>query len=363
MVLRSICLDFLAEGRWAEAFIQCRKHKIDFNLLVDFDPQRFLGEGVRDFVKQINSNDHFFLVSSSLRPKDVTKELYPITSSWKRLTGKDNLMCSRYHLVISTCINCWVISVDVSKINQVCELMVLEFTHKQVQWEHINSILMAFVCKKSPDYKSALQILSKMKAQDGKVLDDAVKYIIFLSDANELYNFALSVYDLSLVILTAQHSQKDPKEYLPFLQSLRDLEPEMRKFKIDDQLGNYSLAVRHLSAAGEDQFDAVLNYTTLHSLYAEALDMYSGNSAKTKVDRVRQIWTRVEDIMIIALAYCGLLEELAIHKNLLISSRAAPSADAYAAMIQHAHEATDNASAALARTSNIELHPIHFYAT
>ncbi|MBW0486571.1 hypothetical protein O181_026286 [Austropuccinia psidii MF-1] len=130
-----------------------------------------------------------------------------------------------------------------------------------------------------------------MKAQDGKVLDDAVKYIIFLSDVNELYNFALSMYDLSLVILIAQHSQKDPKEYLPFLQSLRDLEPEMRKFKIDDQLGNYSLAVRHLSAAGEDRFDAVLNYTTLHSLYAEALDMYSGNSAKTKALRKLQgVW-------------------------------------------------------------------------
>ncbi|MBW0535180.1 hypothetical protein O181_074895 [Austropuccinia psidii MF-1] len=59
-------------------------------------------------------------------------------------------------------------------------------------------------------------------------------------------------------------------------------------------------------------------------------------------------WTRVEDRMIIALAYCGFLEELAIHNNQLISSRAAPYADAYAAMIQHAHETTDEASAALA---------------
>jgi elongator complex protein 1 len=39
-------------------------------------------------------------------------------------------------------------------------------------------------------------------------VEDAVKYIIFLSDVNELYKFALSIYDLSLVILIAQHSQK-----------------------------------------------------------------------------------------------------------------------------------------------------------
>ncbi|MBW0488348.1 hypothetical protein O181_028063 [Austropuccinia psidii MF-1] len=59
-------------------------------------------------------------------------------------------------------------------------------------------------------------------------------------------------------------------------------------------------------------------------------------------------WTRFQDRILISLAYDGLLEELAIHNNRLISSGAAPSADAYAAMIQHAHETINDASAALA---------------
>ncbi|KAH9814094.1 hypothetical protein DFH28DRAFT_1221970 [Melampsora americana] len=59
-------------------------------------------------------------------------------------------------------------------------------------------------------------------------------------------------------------------------------------------------------------------------------------------------WIRVEDRMIIGLAYCDALDELAIHKLRLLENGEAPSADAYAAMIQHARETTDDASVALA---------------
>ncbi|PLW04500.1 hypothetical protein PCASD_24506, partial [Puccinia coronata f. sp. avenae] len=90
------------------------------------------------------------------------------------------------------------------------------------------------------------------------------------------------MYDLSLVILIAQHSQKDPKEYLPFLQSLRDLDLNMRKFKIDDHLGNYASGLRHLSAVHDVHFDAVVRYTQLHALYSLALDLYSSDAEKTK---------------------------------------------------------------------------------
>lgn len=51
-------------------------------------------------------------------------------------------------------------------------------------------------------------IKSLISVKHSEKVDEAVKYIIFLSDANELYNVALSMYDLSLVVLIAQHSQK-----------------------------------------------------------------------------------------------------------------------------------------------------------
>lgn len=41
-----------------------------------------------------------------------------------------------------------------------------------------------------------------------EVIEDAVKYIIFLVDADSLFNTALGMYDFSLVLMIAQHAQK-----------------------------------------------------------------------------------------------------------------------------------------------------------
>ena len=41
-----------------------------------------------------------------------------------------------------------------------------------------------------------------------QLVEDAVKYIIFLVDAEKLFDTALGMYDFSLVLMIAQHSQK-----------------------------------------------------------------------------------------------------------------------------------------------------------
>lgn len=43
---------------------------------------------------------------------------------------------------------------------------------------------------------------------DPDVVEDAVKYIIFLVDADRLFDTALGMYDFSLVLMIAQHAQK-----------------------------------------------------------------------------------------------------------------------------------------------------------
>jgi len=49
---------------------------------------------------------------------------------------------------------------------------------------------------------------SSLIARDAERAEDAVKYIIFLSDANKLFDLALGMYDFALVLMIAQHSQK-----------------------------------------------------------------------------------------------------------------------------------------------------------
>lgn len=43
---------------------------------------------------------------------------------------------------------------------------------------------------------------------EAELVEEAVKYIIFLADADKLFDTALGMYDFSLVLLIAQHAQK-----------------------------------------------------------------------------------------------------------------------------------------------------------
>lgn len=103
-------------------------------------------------------------------------------------------------------------------------------------------------------------------------VDATVEHICFLADVNRLYDSALGLYDLRLTLLIAQQSQKDPREYLPFLQNLQRLEPSRRKFSIDNCLGRFRKAIRHLSDL--KAFEELKLYTTRHNLHDEALSLY-----------------------------------------------------------------------------------------
>jgi elongator complex protein 1 len=95
--------------------------------------------------------------------------------------------------------------------------------------KYINSILTAYVVKRPPDLEAGLSVLLQLRGTVTTILfrhlvlmihyrpervpsavEDAVKYIIFLVDANTLFDVALGMYDFSLVLLVAQHAQKVP---------------------------------------------------------------------------------------------------------------------------------------------------------
>jgi len=58
--------DHLKKCEFQNAFLLMRKHRIDFNLLFDFNPSSFL-ENIVEFIKQIDNVDSFNLFLSQLR--------------------------------------------------------------------------------------------------------------------------------------------------------------------------------------------------------------------------------------------------------------------------------------------------------
>ena len=50
---------------------------------------------------------------------------------------------------------------------------------------------------------------------------EALEYVSWLVNPNRLFDVALTTYDFDLVTLVATQTQKDPKEYVPYLSELK----------------------------------------------------------------------------------------------------------------------------------------------
>ena len=61
--------------RYRAAFLLCRRHRIDLNLLHDHDPAAFV-DNLRDFVSQVRDVDFLNLFLTGLKDEDVTATMY-----------------------------------------------------------------------------------------------------------------------------------------------------------------------------------------------------------------------------------------------------------------------------------------------
>ncbi|KAJ9121784.1 hypothetical protein QFC22_002406 [Naganishia vaughanmartiniae] len=194
-----------------------------------------------------------------LAEEDVTKTLYPSVSHVEQ-------------------------PVNHQKLNTTCDALRAQLESRGLV-KYVDTILTTHVCKNPPDLEAGLRVLLQLKASNPEIVENAIKYIIFLTNVNQLYDVALGMYDFKLVLMIAQYSQKDPKEYLPFLRELRELDKHYQKFRIDDYLERREKALESLKAGGDERFEEAIAYITKYDLYTKALELWAN-----KPDEVKAIY-------------------------------------------------------------------------
>ncbi|XP_049652381.1 elongator complex protein 1 isoform X2 [Accipiter gentilis] len=75
---------------------------------------------------------------------------------------------------------------------------------------------------------------------------------------------------------------QDPKEYLPFLNTLRKMETNYQRYTIDRHLKRYTKALGHLSKCGPEHFPEFLNLVKDQSQYCDALKLYPSSTREYK---------------------------------------------------------------------------------
>ncbi|EXJ58709.1 hypothetical protein A1O7_06138 [Cladophialophora yegresii CBS 114405] len=271
MLVLSGIRQHLKQQDYRAAFLACQTHQVDMNILHDYDPETFLSN-VPNFIDQVKKPGRVDEFLSKLKDEDVTKTLYrdttlPATTTASATgTAQPQSQDARPHQPAPG-----------SKVNRIADAFLSALAARPTS-SSIQTIITAHVCKRPPDLPSALSLISRLvrtpEGEGKEEADTAISHLFFLTpNPNVLFDHALGTYDLELTLLVAQNdTARDPREYMPFLQSLQALAPLRRQYTIDNHLKKYEKALISLHALGEH--DEVKAYVVKHGLYTRALDLY-----------------------------------------------------------------------------------------
>lgn len=235
-----------------QAFLTIRKHKLNFNLLIDLN--------VSQFIESVENESFFDKMTSEfidLLILDLSDEVCPeikyVSNESQFLQIKSDI--EKIALNASKNAN--------SKLNYICELFLDLMLKKQANYTY--NILMIYSKMKPCHLQEGLRLIKKVKDSQANISQpkkaphvvmssqpqqktlhykDMLRYFCWLVSAEQLYRLALSEYDLDLAIMIAEFTNMDPKEYLPYIESLKGIvSPIDFKFKINVDLKMFDKAI------------------------------------------------------------------------------------------------------------------------
>lgn len=258
---------YLNNCDYSLAFDLMRRQRINLNLIYDHDPKKFV-ENVNKFVEQIPNPSCLSLLLSELTNEDVTLTIY-----------------GNYYRRDRTKLE----TVTTNKIEIVCDLLRDIMEKRNGANQLIQPILISLVKdKRKRRLEAALHKIKEIRGSEDCTKnvecitsDEALKYLLYIVDVNTLFDTALGMYDFDLTMFIASKSQKDPKEYIPFLNELRKLDKNYMKYSIDLHLKRYETALEHI-AKESDKFDECIDLIRNHNLYPKALKLFEKGSNQYK---------------------------------------------------------------------------------
>ncbi|KAG9445043.1 hypothetical protein H6P81_016383 [Aristolochia fimbriata] len=256
LVLDSI-ITALVQRRFKDAISMVRRHRIDFNVIVDHCCWKSFLQLVPEFVLQVNNLSHITDFICSLRNENVMLTLYKNTSlpcSESHKSGADDDIAHSEGKVSSV----------LHAIKAAVEVELPPSPSREL------CILTSLARSDPPALEEALKRIKGIREKEllgtddtwrnsYPTAEDCVKHLLWLSDPEAVYEAALGLYDLNLAGIVALNSQKDPKEFIPFLQALDRMQSLTMKYTIDLKLHRYESALKHIALAGEAYYQDCIN--------------------------------------------------------------------------------------------------------
>lgn len=280
LVVASI-VNALIQRRFRDAMIMVRRHRIDFNVIVDHCGWCSFIKMAPQFVCEVNNLNHLTDFVCSIRNENVMETIYknvvclPLTNDFAAIPFGTSSHCKISSVLLA--------------IKAAIEEKVKESAAREL------CILTTLARCEPPALEEALKRIKVIREKELVGTDDswrksypsaedAIKHLLWLLDPEAVYEAALGLYDLNLAAIVALNSQKDPKEFLPFLQGLESMPLLSMKYSIDLRLHRYESALRHLFATGETYYEDCLNLIkTYPQLFPLGLLLFADRPQKVQV--------------------------------------------------------------------------------
>lgn len=279
LVLTSI-INALAQRRFKDALLMVRRHRIDFNVIVDHCGWQAFVESAADFVKEVNNLGYITEFVCAVKHEDIMETLY---RNYTYLTLKElkrtndgnkvNAVLTAIHKALEE-------QIEVTPARELCILTTLAKSNPPALEEALKRIKVI--------REMELSTTADPQQASYPSSEESLKHLLWLSDPEAVFEAALGLYDLNLAAIVALNSQRDPKEFLPILQELQHMPSLLMQYNIDLKLKRYESALRHIVSAGDPYYEDSLNLMQkVPELYSLGLQLI-GDPHKRK--QVLEAW-------------------------------------------------------------------------
>lgn len=255
LVLVSI-INALVQKRFKDALLMVRRHRIDFNVIVDYCGWEAFSQSASEFVTQVNNLGYITEFVCSVKNENIIQKLYKNYISIP-CPKVDNVM------LVGDLQNCPAgnkVSSVLMAVRKALEDHITESPSREL------CILTTLARSDPPLLEDALKRIKVIREKELSHADDqgrisypsaeeALKHLLWLADSDAVYEAALGLYDLNLAAIVALNAQKDPKEFLPFLQELERMPTLLMQYNIDLRLKRFEKALKHIASAGDSYYD------------------------------------------------------------------------------------------------------------
>lgn len=259
LVLASI-INALIQMRFRDALLMVRRHRIDFNIIIDHCGWQAFLQHAPEFVNQVENLNHLTEFICSVKTENVAEKLY---KSYFSLRSAEEAKDVEAKVLKGYDPKNKVSSVLLA-IRKAIEEQLPETPAREL------CIITTLARSDPPTLEEALKRVKVIREMELLSSDDprrisypsaeeALKHLLWLSDGEAVYEAALGLYDLNLTAMVALNSQKDPKEFLPFLQDLQRMPSILMRYSIDLKLHRLENALRHIASAGDAHYDDFMN--------------------------------------------------------------------------------------------------------